>query len=254
MLHVRAILVYFMMFLSATVLGPLGMLMILRPLKSRYRVLTWWARINMVFLEKICGLKYEVIGAENIPGHNGLIFCKHQSAWETLALQQIFPAQTWLLKRELLWIPFFGWGLAMLGSIGIDRRAGSKALAKLITDGNDRLQRGLWLVIFPEGTRIPPGENRPFHKGGAILAAKSGYPVVPVAHNAGEFWPRRSIAKKPGTIRVVIGPPIETKGKKAAEINRQAEEWMFRTMREISAVPVVDTPSQASAAEGREAG
>lgn len=247
---VKAMIVYTIMFGSAAVLGPLSFLMIFRPLQSRYRVLTWWARVNIWFLEKVCGLHYEVIGAENIPAENGIIYCKHQSAWETLALQQIFPPQTWLLKRELLWIPFFGWGLAMLGSIGIDRKSGSKALAKLIEQGSERLQQGLWLVIFPEGTRVPPGENRHFHKGGSILASRCACPVVPVAHNAGEFWPRKTIVKIPGTIKVVIGPPIDTRGKKASQINREAEEWMFRTMREISSVPVVDVPRAVEVSPG----
>ena len=234
MLYLRSLLFYIGMIVSAATMGPFSFLLLPANFTIRYRFLTMWARMNLWALEKLCGLRYEVEGKENIPASNGLIFCKHQSAWETLALQQIFPPQTWLLKRELLWIPFFGWGLAMLGSIGIDRSAGTAALSKLVNDGIDRLQKGRWLVIFPEGTRVAPGEERKFHKGGSILAAKAGYPVVPVAHNAGEYWPRRTIVKLPGTIKVVVGPPIDTRGKRAGEINRLAEQWMNETMQRIT--------------------
>jgi len=234
MLYFRSLLFYLGMILSAATMGPFSFLLLPTSFTIRYRFLTMWARMNLWVLEKLCGLRYEVEGKENIPTGNGLIFCKHQSAWETLALQQIFPPQTWLLKRELLWIPFFGWGLAMLGSIGIDRRAGTAALSKLVSDGIDRLQKGRWLVIFPEGTRVAPGEERKFHKGGSILAAKAGYPVVPVAHNAGEYWPRRTIVKLPGTIKVVVGPPIDTQGMRASEINRLTEQWMNETMQRIT--------------------
>ncbi len=234
MRYLRSLLFYVIMISSAGVMGPFSVLLLPANFSIRYRFLTMWARMNLWFLGKLCDLHYEVEGRENIPVGNGLIFCKHQSAWETLALQQIFPPQTWLLKRELLWVPFFGWGLAMLGSIGIDRSAGTAALSKLVTDGIDRLQKGRWLVIFPEGTRVAPGAERKFLKGGSILAAKAGYPVVPVAHNAGEYWPRRTIVKIPGTIKVVVGPAIDTKGKKASEINRLAEEWMNATMARIT--------------------
>ncbi len=234
MQYLRSLVFYLCMIASAAILGPFSFLLLPASFNVRYRFLTMWAQMNLWCLEKLCGLRYEVEGRENIPQQNGIIFCKHQSAWETLALQQIFPPQTWLLKRELLWIPFFGWGLAMLGSIGIDRKSGTEALSKLVDQGRDRLRRGLWLVIFPEGTRIAPGVQAKFHKGGSILAVKSGYPVVPVAHNAGEYWARRSIVKQPGVIKVVIGQPIDTQGRKASEVNRLAEEWMHDTMRRIT--------------------
>lgn len=229
----RSFIFYVCMLGSAAVLGPLGMLFVLTPFHIRYQVLTRWARFNLWCLEKLCGLKYEVEGRENIPKGAGIIFCKHQSAWETLALQQFFPPQTWLLKRELLWLPFFGWGLAMLGAIGIDRSSGSDALIKLIKHGRDRLDRGIWLVIFPEGTRVSPGEYKRFHKGGALLAAKTGYPVLPVAHNAGTYWPKNTIVKSPGTIKVSIGPAIPSAELKASEINKRAENWINEATRAI---------------------
>jgi 1-acyl-sn-glycerol-3-phosphate acyltransferase len=158
------------------------------------------------------------------------VLSKHQSAWETLAFQEIFPPFVFILKRELLWIPLFGWGLALLKPIAIDRDAGRRALDQVVSQGRARLEQGIWVVVFPEGTRVAPGHRRRYKSGGAALAAETGYPVVPVAHNAGVFWPKRSFIKKPGTIRVVIGPPIPTKGKSADEVLDQAEEWIEQTM------------------------
>ena len=221
--------------LATLVFAVLALFVAPFPFTVRYRVISQWARFNLWWLTLTCNLRYRVEGAENIPARNGIIFCKHQSAWETLALQCIFPPQVWVLKRELLWIPFFGWGLALLEPIAIDRDSPRRALRQLLEQGAQRLAAGRWVVIFPEGTRVPPGEHRPFQSGGALLAARTGYPVVPVAHNAGEYWPRRSFLKYPGTIRVVIGPPIESAGRSAQEINREAEDWIRARMAEISA-------------------
>lgn len=203
------------------------------PYRHRYAFITQWTRFNLWWLRITCGVSCEVKGVENIPAEPSIIFCKHQSVWETLALQRIFPPQVWLLKRELLWIPFFGWGLAMLDPIAINRKAGRRALKTLLEQGEQRLASGRWIVIFPEGTRVPPGEHRAFHLGGAKLAEYSGALVVPVAHNAGYYWPRRSFLKKPGTICLVIGPPIATSGRKAAEINDDAERWIREQMEHL---------------------
>jgi len=226
------------MLLATLLIAPLAVLLFPFPFGVRYGFVSQWARFNLWWLRQCCGLRYQLRGREHIPAENGIIFCKHQSAWETLALQEIFPPQVWLLKRELLWIPFFGWGLALLEPIAIDRKAGRKALQQLLTQGKRRLADGRWVVIFPEGTRVAPGEKGRYQLGGAILAQKSGYPVIPVAHNAGEFWPRHGFLKHPGTIQVVIGPPIDTRGKSAAEINRLAEAWIEAQMAEISTAAV----------------
>ncbi len=203
------------------------------PFSIRYRFITQWSRFTLWWLNLTCGIDYEVEGEEQIPDQPAILFCKHQSTWETLALQQIFPPQVWVLKRELMWLPLFGWAMATLKPIAIDRNAGRKAVKKIIEVGTERLRSGLWVVIFPEGTRVPPGETKRFGIGGALLAAKSGYPVIPVAHNAGEFWPRRAFLKKPGTVKVVIGSLIESKGRSAAEINQLAQEWIEKTMARI---------------------
>lgn len=204
------------------------------PFKIRYAVASRWALLNLWWLKCSCGLSYRVSGTEHIPRETAIVLCKHQSTWETLALQAIFPPQVWVMKRELLWVPFFGWALAMLGSIAIDRKAGRKAIEQLITQGRQRLEDGRWVVVFPEGTRIAPGHKGRYRIGGAMLAEQSGHPIMPVAHNAGEFWPRRGFLKRPGEIQVVIGPPISSQGRAAADILKEAEAWIEDTMARIS--------------------
>jgi 1-acyl-sn-glycerol-3-phosphate acyltransferase len=206
------------------------------PFAVRSRIARGYAAFMVKALDVICGIDYEVTGLDNVPQGAGIIFSNHQSTWETYALQLFFPPQVWVLKRELMWVPFFGWGLAMLKPIAIDRQAGRKAVKQITEQGRQRLEEGLWVTIFPEGTRIAPGQEKRWGMGGALLAAYAGFPVVPVAHNAGEFWGRRKFIKQPGTIRVVIGEPIDTQGKKAAEIQRQAEEWVRARLAEISQV------------------
>ena len=206
------------------------------PFTVRSRLGRGYAWFVVSTLKLFCGINYNVSGCENIPEGAAIILSKHQSTWETYALQLFFPPQVWVLKRELMWLPVFGWGMAALKPISIDRGSGRKAINQIIEKGKQRLDAGIWVTIFPEGTRIAPGQEKRWGIGGAVLAESSGYPVVPVAHNAGEFWGRRSFIKKPGTIQVVIGKPIEPKGLKATEINRKAEDWMKFTMAEISSV------------------
>jgi 1-acyl-sn-glycerol-3-phosphate acyltransferase len=201
---------------------------------TRSRYLSLWAHFVIWWLRVTCGLGVRIEGLENIPEGNGLILAKHQSTWETIFLQTIFPPQTWVLKRELLWLPIFGWGLALTSPIAIDRAAGKKALRQVITQGINRLQRGMWVVIFPEGTRTAPGQRQRYAIGGAMLAEKSGYPVVPVCHNAGEFWPKQGFGKRPGMITLVIGEPFSPAGMKAGEINTRVEEWIESTYQRIT--------------------
>lgn len=215
--------------LSTLVFGVCAVFTFPFPFQARYRFISQWARFNLWWLDRTCGLTFQVEGRENIPSEPAIIFCKHQSAWETLALQLIFPPQVWVMKRELLWLPFFGWGLAMLDPIAIDRNGGLRSMRQLLDQGTDRLRTGRWVVIYPEGTRVPPGEHKRFQPGGAKLAQHSTRRVVPVAHNAGCFWPRRSFLKRRGVIRIVIGPAIDTVGKSAKEINQQTERWINET-------------------------
>lgn len=201
----------------------------------RYRIISQWARLMVRLARTVCGIRYRVTGARHIPREPCIILSKHQSAWETLAFQAIFPPQVWVLKKELLWVPFFGWGLAMLSPIAIDRRAGVRALSQMLAQGRDRLARGFCIVIFPEGTRIAPGSRGTYHIGGAWLAVHTGVPVVPVAHNAGEYWRRKAFLKYPGTITVSIGAPLDPAGTSAVELNRKVEDWIEGEMAKMGA-------------------
>lgn len=200
------------------------------PPLSRYRIISGWAHLMLFLLRVICGVRYRVLGAEHIPKIPSIVLSKHQSAWETLAFQQIFPPQVWVLKKELLRIPFFGWGLAMTSPIAIDRSSGKAALKQIVKQGRDRLQQGFWIVIFPEGTRIAPGEKGKYGIGGAWLATHTDAPVVPVAHNAGEFWSKDAFVKLPGTITVSIGAPINSAGMEPGELNAKVEAWIEAEM------------------------
>tara|TARA_R110002073_G_scaffold30305_3_gene94699 strand:- start:95 stop:823 length:729 start_codon:yes stop_codon:yes gene_type:complete len=201
---------------------------------GRYRVTSSWARLMLFLVRIICGVRYRVLGAENIPQTPSIILSKHQSAWETLALQQIFPPQVWVLKKELLHIPFFGWGLAMTSPIAIDRSSGKAALEQIVDQGKDRLKQGFWVVVFPEGTRIAPGEKSKYRIGGAWLASHVHVPVVAVAHNAGEFWGKNSFVKQPGTITVSISQPIDPNGMEPADLNAKVEAWIETEVKRIS--------------------
>ena len=206
------------------------------PRLARYRVISLWARTMVVAARAICGIRYRVLGAEHIPREPCIILSKHQSAWETLAFQRIFPPQVWVVKRELLWIPFFGWGLAMLSPIAIDRAAGHRALRQLLEQGRDRLARGLCIVIFPEGTRTAPGTRRKYQVGGAWLAVKTATPVVPVAHNSGTLWRRNAFLKYPGTITVSIGAPIAAGSLEPEALSRRVEDWIEGEMQRLDTV------------------
>ena len=231
---VRALLFYLGISLAMLVIVVFSPPILLLPYRWRYFYFTRWGRFAIWWLRITCRLDFRVEGLENIPQGTAIILAKHQSAWETIVMQQIFPPQTWVLKRELFWVPFFGWGLAMMRPVAIDRSGGKKALKQVIKQGTDRLKNGLWMVIFPEGTRTAPGQQVRYAIGGAMLAEKSGYPIVPVCHNAGEFWPKKGFIKHPGTITLVIGKPIDSHGKRASEINSQVEEWIESTYQRIT--------------------
>jgi 1-acyl-sn-glycerol-3-phosphate acyltransferase len=234
-LYLRA-LAFWLVFAATTVLAAiLVILMFPFRLRLRQKFVASWIGVILRWLETTCRLRYEVEGQENIPNPGpAIVFSKHQSTWETLALQRILPSQIWVAKRELLWIPFFGWGLAVMKTIAIRRGTGRAAVMQLIHEGRERLKEGFWIIIFPEGTRVAPGQKGRYRIGGAVLAEKTGYPVLPIAHNAGEFWPRRSMIKRPGTIKVRIGPLIYPDGKSAQQILNEAESWIESAMSEIT--------------------
>lgn len=234
MTWLRSLLFTAFLFLSVPVYAT-GVLL-LSPFGHRvyYRCAVGWARANLWLLDRLCGLRFEVEGLENIPGEPCVLYWKHESVWETMAGAVLFPPQTWVVKRELMWLPFFGWGLALLKPIAINRKAGRTAVKQVMSQGRERLANGLFVVIYPEGTRVLPGQERRFGISGAALAKSAGRPILPVAHNAGDFWPRRSFLKRPGVIRVVIGAPIETGELSHEEITALGRDWIARAIERIS--------------------
>jgi 1-acyl-sn-glycerol-3-phosphate acyltransferase len=234
-LYFRSGLLFLCVLMLTFIMGLMILALAFTNFERRYKLANFWARTVLWLTKNICDLDYEVDGLDNIPtDSSAIILCKHQSAWETIALHIIFPPQVAVLKRELLWLPIWGWAAATLKPIAIDRKSQRSALRALVKQGTERLNEGLWVLIFPEGTRTAPGEKTKFNAGGSLLAQLSKYPVIPVAHNAGEFWPRYSFLKYPGTIKVRIGPAIQSKDRKAHDINADAEQWINGAMREIS--------------------
>ena len=223
--------------LAVLITAPFGLLVTLAivfPMKVRFWVISVWRAAFLALCKYVLGLDYRVVGRENIPSTPSVILSKHQSAWETVSLQAIFPPLVFVLKKSLLMIPFLGWAFAAVKMISIDRSAGQDALRQVVSQGCDRLKAGYWVVIFPEGTRIAPGQKRRFKTGGAHLAVSSGALAVPVAHNAGEYWARNAFVKKSGRITVSIGPAIDPAGKTAEEVTTLAEQWIEAEMRRIS--------------------
>ena len=203
------------------------------PRMARYRIISGWSRLVVLLAKAVLGIDWRVEGRENLPSRPAVILSKHQSAWETMAFQLIFPPQVHVLKRELLWIPFFGWGLALMSPIAINRSRGMAALRSIARRGRERLAQGFWVVVFPEGTRVAPGTSKDYHPGGAWLACAAGAPVVPVAHNAGLFWPRNAFLKRPGTVTVRIGPPIDAANRDASTVNQLAKTWIEEQQRAL---------------------
>lgn len=202
---------------------------------AAYRSPYWWGRLNLWGLRVICGIDYRVEGAENIPRDRVMIcYMKHTSAWETIAQVVLFPPQAWVHKRELMWIPLLGWALWALDSIHIDRGAGHNAVRQVLDQGKEKLAAGHWVLIFPEGTRMPPGTTRRYGISGALLSKETGVAILPVAHNAGDVWGRNALVKRPGTVIVRIGTPIEPRGRDAVDINAEAQAWIEAQMKEIS--------------------
>jgi 1-acyl-sn-glycerol-3-phosphate acyltransferase len=206
-------------------------------LVNRYaamKVIRFWVDTCFWMLRVICGITYEIQGRENLPEGNHVVYIKHTSTWETMMQMKLFYRQSWVMKRELFWVPFFGWALLAMNPIAIDRKAHRKAVTQILEQGKQRLDDGYSVHIFPEGTRMPPGETRRYGLSGAILAKNSGRCIIPIAHNAGDLWPRLSLLKRRGHITMVIGPPISTDDKEPAEINAAVQDWIESTMREIS--------------------
>jgi 1-acyl-sn-glycerol-3-phosphate acyltransferase len=225
---------------AIAVTAPFGILVPMGRLfgsRMPFHLARFYTIVMMHCVRWCLGIRHEVRGWENVPGSPAVIMAKHQSAWETLFIESRFPPQCWIVKKELLWLPFVGWGLIAIRAIAIDRSSGRTARDQIVEQGAQRLKEGLWVTIFPEGTRVAPGKRGRYGVGGALLATRTGTPVLPIAHNAGDFWGRYAFKKKAGVVKVVIGPPIETAGRDAAEVSREVEEWIEAQMRVISITP-----------------
>lgn len=229
---------FLFMLILALVTPPYALLMIFCfPLPHRARRYTAvpWVHFTIWLIKHLLGIDYRLLGGENIPHRPAVILSKHQSAWETVVLQEVFPLALFVWKQELKWqLPFFGWALAVIPMISIDRKAGKNALLQLIEQGRLRLSQGYPVIIFPEGTRVPLGQHRRYKIGGAQLAVATGAPALPLVHNAGEFWGRNAFFKRSGVITVSVGPAIDPQGRTAEEVNRLAETWMEAEMARIS--------------------
>ncbi|MBT8130985.1 MAG: 1-acyl-sn-glycerol-3-phosphate acyltransferase [Gammaproteobacteria bacterium] len=235
MQYLRSIIFNCLIFL--TMLPCAVFVLLARPFgrSASYRGAMAWVDSSLWLARVICNLDYTISGQENIPEENCIVYLKHSSVWETLAELKVFPEQTWVLKRELYWIPLFGWAVAALRPIAINRSAHQTAVRQVVRRGAELVSMGYWVMIFPEGTRMPPGTTRRYGMSGALLAQKTGRRIVPVAHNAEDFWPRRAVLKRPGTIQLIVGPPIETAGREPGEVNREAQAWIEGTMQKIGA-------------------
>jgi 1-acyl-sn-glycerol-3-phosphate acyltransferase len=235
LLTLRSLLFTTWFFATAVIGGTLEILIFWAPHRWQWAVAKAWADGNLWAGKFFCGLDVTTEGSENIPDEASVALIKHSTAMETYWQIAALPPQCWVLKKELTLLPFFGWGVGLvMQPITIDRKAGASVVKQVISQGKNRIERGLWLTIFPEGTRMPPGETKRYGVSGAAVAAETGCPVVPVAHNAGDFWPKRGLRKYPGKIRFCIGPAIDPAGRTPREINELAQAWIEAKMLEIS--------------------
>jgi 1-acyl-sn-glycerol-3-phosphate acyltransferase len=230
---IRSVIFTVLMFLSVLpwslviVIGRLGGY----PLS--YALVMIWVRAIFWLMDKLCGLNYRVEGSENIPSRNSVVLLKHSSAYETLVQYFLFPRQCWVVKRELLWAPFLGWAVAAVRPIAINRSGGKQAVAQVLAKGKARLEEGHWVIIFPEGTRMPPGQTRRYGVSGVLLAQAAGRLLVPVAHDAGDYWPRRGWRKRPGTVTFRIGRPVDPAGRDPQQVNDEIQTWVEAQVAEL---------------------
>jgi 1-acyl-sn-glycerol-3-phosphate acyltransferase len=232
MIVIRSIIFILFLFLFTAPYAMLSALTFPFRRETRYTLIaTYWARSVIWAARIICGIEYRVEGWDNIPHHGVIFLAKHQSRWETIVLPSLVPLLCFVYKRELHWMPFFGWGIALCGMIPIDRGSGKEALAQVVRDGGARLREGWNVVLFPEGTRTMPGTRRRFKIGGAHLSVNTNTPVVPIAHNAGDFWPKNSFIKRPGVITLIFGPQIAPENMTPEELNAKVEAWIEAEMR-----------------------
>jgi 1-acyl-sn-glycerol-3-phosphate acyltransferase len=238
MLFLRSLLFFLGLSLTTVCWGMVVLLCFPLSFERRYRVAQQWSRFVIWWLHCTCKIDYQVTGLENLPTIPTVLIAKHQSSWETIFLHQFLPPLAWVVKKELLYTPFFGWALASLHPIAIHRQSPTSALKQVLRQGGDCLAQGRWVLIFPEGTRMAPGERGTYAAGGALLATKNSAHLLPVALNSGCFWPRRGFIKRPGTIQLVFGPLLSTSGRKPKELTGIAEKWIESTVQRLDQMPL----------------
>ena len=227
MIYIRSIVYTALMFLSFVVLATIALLPVpIINYEKRWLIAKTWANLNIFLLKKLCGLSYNISGLENVPGQRCVVFVKHSSVYEIFVLLKHFSPSSWVGKHELMYLPIFRGVFKKFKLIPVKRGHGSSEVDKVRAEGKERLLSGNWIIIFPEGTRVPYNESKRYGLSGAILASETGANVLPISHNAGKFWRRRGWVKKPGCIEFVIGKPIETKGLSLREINKTSKKWI----------------------------
>jgi len=243
-LFLRSLILLLLMTAATVIWAPLCFLFAPLPYRQRYFMTGLWNRFVIGAARIVCGIRYQIKGVENLPDAPAIVLSKHQSAWETIFYLFAMPRPlVYVFKRELMYVPFFGWGLGLLRMIPIDRDNTRDAFAKVVAHGKKRLADGLWIIMFPEGTRSRVGGKGKYKSGGARLAIETNTVVVPIAMNAGECWPKNSFIKKPGVVTVSIGKPIAPQGKTSVELMQEVENWIESEMRIISS-PGIYPPDQ----------
>ncbi len=241
----RALIFLVFAFSTAVLFAAVSLLFFWAPRDFLWGFVTSYCRLTLWAGDFFCGLSLAVEGQENLPGTPCVIMIKHTSALETYGHVPFFPRTTWVIKRDLLWIPVFGWALKLIfRPIAIDRGAGSQSVRQVLRQGKEKLAAGTWVTVYPEGTRVAPGETRTYGISGAALAKEAGVLIVPVAHNAGDYWRRRELRKRPGTVRFCIGPPIDASTQAPKETNLIVQDWIENKMREISPAYQEDKPPE----------
>lgn len=230
MIYIRSVLFFILAILNTLFFGLFVLPLSFIYFRAGYDTARGWGAVTLWLAKVVCGIDYTVRGRENIPDHPCVSMAKHQSAWETVFILTLIPRAVWIIKRELQWLPIVGWVLFALKSIAIDRKSGKRAVEQIEEQGRDRIAQGLWVSVFPEGTRVAPGKRGRYGIGGAWLAAKTGTPILPIAHNAGELWRRNAFLKYPGLVTVSIGPLIHTVGREPAEVIADVEKWIEAEM------------------------
>jgi 1-acyl-sn-glycerol-3-phosphate acyltransferase len=241
LLAIRITVFYVLLGLSALIWCSLGFFVCpFLSFPARYRFINvYWCRFALLLTRVFLGIKVRITGAEHIPATPCVILSNHQSTWETFFLSAYFQPLSQVLKKELLYVPFFGWAMAMLRPIAINRDNPKEALRQVASKGDRLLKDGVWVLIFPEGTRVPYGTMGKFTRSGAALAVNAGLPVLPIAHNAGKFWPRDGWGKRPGTIDVMIGAPLFAEGsgpRATADLNDRASAWIAEAQRKMGSL------------------